>query len=165
VKSDDDGTLRGLKIRGYRRRDRAEVLQIAAASFDGVSLDENIQQHFGRIGHEWRQLKQQAVDYDLGGNPTSVLVAELDGRIVAFACNRLYRQRRIGHVANLAVAPPLQGKGIGKLLLEASMQHFRDTGMRYVRIETLAQNEKADRFYRSIGFQEVGRQVYFFKEL
>ena len=46
-----------------------------------------------------------------------------------------------------------------------TMQHFRDEGMEYARIETLQQNERGRRFYPKLGFEEVGRQVFYVKEL
>jgi len=155
----------GLRVRPYRPSDRRAVLRIAAESFEGVCLDENIERRFGRVGESWRQLKKDAVDYDLMQNPGSAFVAELDGRVVGFVCNRLYYSRSIGHVANLAVAPEFQGRGIGKALMQASLEHFRRRGMRFARIETLEQNEKGRRFYPSLGFQEVGRQVFYFMKL
>ena len=163
--SEEAGKLRAIKVRGYRRRDRADVLEIAVRSFGGVSLDENIEKQFGKISDSWQQLKRDAVDYDLAGNPEFALVAEVGGRVVGFACNRLYRHRSVGHVTNVAVAPEFQGKGVGKALIEASLVRLREKGARYVRIETLEQNVKGLNFYPSLGFKEVGRQVYFFKEL
>ena len=85
--------------------------------------------------------------------------------MVGFACNRLYRHRSVGHVTNVAVTPEFQGKGVGKALIDASLERFREKGARYVRIETLQQNAKGLNCYPSLGFKEVGRQVYFFKEL
>jgi ribosomal protein S18 acetylase RimI-like enzyme len=68
-------------------------------------------------------------------------------------------------VTNVAVTPEFQGKGVGKALIDASLERFREKGARYVRIETLQQNAKGLNCYPSLGFKEVGRQVYFFKEL
>ena len=157
--------LGNVKIRPYRRADRAAILQIAATDFEGVSLDENVERAFGPMGERWQELKRRAVDSDLNHNPQSALVAELRGTIIGFVCNRLYRMRSIGHVANLAVARKYQGRGVGKALMAASLAHFRRRGMRYVRIETLEQNTRASAFYPALGFKEVGRQIYYFREL
>ena len=92
-------------------------------------------------------------------------MGELDGRVVGFVCCRLYSHRSTGHVANLAVVPEFQGKGVGKALMHAALEHFRDRGMRYARIETLEQNARAQNFYPALGFKEVGRQVYYLLKL
>jgi len=165
VSTTDGGRLKRVAIRGYRRRDRAEVMAIAMRSFVGLCLDENIEKLFGPLDEGWEQQKRDHVDYDLSGSPHSAFVAIVDDEVVGFVCNRLYRHKLTGHVTNLAVAPEWQGQGVGKALLEASLAHFRDHGMRYARIETLEQNEKACKFYPSAGFQEVGRQIFYVKEL
>jgi len=152
-------------LRRYQRRDRRAVLRISAETFHGVCMDENIERDFGKTGGTWQQHKMDSIDYDLTGNPASCFVAEADGKIVGFICNRLYHNRSIGHVANLAVREDYQGRGIGKALLQASLDHFREMGMRFARIETLAQNEKGQKFYPAAGFKEIGRQIFYFTKL
>jgi len=155
-----------LRIRTYRRGDRAAILEMTPRCFDGFCLDQNIEQQFGRIGGvSWQERKKSGIEYDLDSHPSDTLVAEVDGKVVGYACTRLYRLPSIGHVANLAVSPEFQGKGIGKALLHAALEHFKRHGMRHARIETLEQNYKGKRFYPSFGFKEVGRQIFYFKEL
>lgn len=154
-----------VQIRKYRTNDRKAVLAIASESFEGVCLDENIEEKFGKVGSPWREHKRDAVDYDLSNHPSSAFVALIDGEVVGFACNRLYNSRSLGHVANLAVTEQYQGEGIGKALMKASLDYFRQMGLKYARIETLEQNDKGVKFYPGLGFEEVGRQVFYFKEL
>jgi len=154
-----------ISVRNYHRRDRADVLRIAVESFGGVCLDENVEKQFGKIGRRWQDHKEDTIDYDLGANSASAFVAEVNGKVVGFLCARLYYQRSTGHVANLAVAPDCQGMGVGKALIQAALDHFRDRGMQYARIETLEQNIKAKEFYPAVGFKEVGRQIFYFMKL
>ena len=154
-----------IEVRKYRSGDRRAVLQIAVQSFAGVCLDENIEKQFGVVGERWQDYKREAIDYDLINNPDSAFVAVVDGKVAGFVCNRLYASRSVGHVANLAVAPEFQGRGVGKALMRASLEHFRQQGMRFARIETLQQNLKAQKFYPSLGFKEVGRQFFYFMKL
>ncbi len=152
-------------IRTYSRPDRREILEIARRAFAGVSLDENIEQAFGEIGGHWTEHKKDAVDYDLQNNPSLVLVAELGDEIAGFACNRIYPARSTGHIANLAVEERFRGRKIGRSLVEGSMELLRQKGVKYVRIETLEQNERGKHFYPALGFKEVGRQRFYFKRL
>jgi ribosomal protein S18 acetylase RimI-like enzyme len=154
-----------IKVRRYKKRDRRAVLRIAERSFEGVCLDENIEQQFGEVGDNWRVHKKSAVDYDLQNHPRSVFVAVVDGHVVGFVCNRLYRSRRLGHVANLAVSKQHQSRGIGRALMHTTMEYFRREGMDFARIETLEQNERGRQFYPILGFKEVARQVFYVKEL
>ena len=153
-------------IRRYRRRDRDAVLRITETSFGGFCLDTNMDDHFGHVANTTGQeRKRDAVDYDLHRNSEDAIVAELDGEVAGFVCTRIYRDLSIGHVANLAVAEDFQGRGIGKMLIRAALDHFRDRSMRYARIETLEQNERARKLYPQFGLREVGRQVYYMQEL
>lgn len=154
-----------ITVRHYRARDRRAVLRIAERSFEDVCLDQNIEKQFGQMGDSWRVHKKSAVDYDLQNNPSSAFVAVVEGKIVGFVCNRLYRSRRLGHVANLAVTEGYQSRGVGRALMQVTMHHFEQEGMRFARIETLEQNERGRNFYPRIGFKEVGRQVFYIKEL
>ena len=155
-----------IKIRRYRRRDRAAVLRITRESFGGYCLDENIEAAFGRLADtSWQDRKAAGVDSDLTRNPEHCLVAVHDADVVGYVCTRLYRYTATGHIANLAVSPEHQGRGIGRALLEASLRHFRKCGMRHARIETLEQNERGLHLYPVLGFREVGRQVFYFREL
>lgn len=155
------------KVRPYRRGDRRRVLAITEKSFEGVCLDQNVEEHFGEVAGPWQGHKRDAVDYDLRNNPGSAFVA-LDREqeeVIGFVCNRLYAHRDVGHVTNLAVAPEWRRRGVAKALLRRSMDHFRAEGLRFARLETLLQNEKAQRLYDSLGFREIGRQIFYYKEL
>lgn len=153
-------------IRKYSRQDRDAVLSIAGASFEGVCLEHRMEQDFGRVGGaSWQDRKKKGIDYDLQRRSRDVLVAEADGEVIGFVCTRLYRKRSIGHVANLAVAPPYQGQGVGRRLMGAAVRHLRERGMDYARVETLEDNERARNLYPSAGFKEIARRVYYFREL
>jgi len=153
-------------VRKYSKRDREKILRITEESFRDTCLDSNMEKHFGRIADTtWQERKREGIDYDLRRNPDHVFVAEADGEVVGYACTRVYQDHLTGHVANMAVANDFQGRGAGKLLLHAALEHFRAEGMRYARIETLADNVKGQRLYPAFGFKEVGRQIYYLREL
>ena len=155
-----------VSIRNYRRSDRQTVLQITEESFGGFCLEAEMEEHFGLIAETtWQERKRGGIDYDLRCNPEHTLVAEQGGEVVGYLCSRVYRDQKMGHIANLAVAREQQGQGIGKMLLAAALEHLRDCGMRYARIETLAGNYKGRKLYPAFGFKEVGRQVFFMREL
>jgi len=154
-----------LVIRKYRSSDKKKILRITESSFEGVSLDQNIQEKYGIIGKAWREHKKDAVLYDLRKNPHLTVVATCNGAVVGFICCRYYPTRSIGHIANLAVKREFQGQKIGKKLLDLSLKLLKDQGAKHVKIETLEQNDRAVNFYSNDGFQEVGRQIFYFKEI
>ena len=155
-----------VSIRKYRRRDRSAVLRITDQSFGGFCVDSNMEDHFGRIaGSNWQQRKRAAILYDLKRNPRHCLIAEEDDEVVGYCCTRIYKDLSTGHIANMAVDRLYQGRGIGKKLMRAALEHFRDQGMDYARIETMEQNETGKHLYPAFGFKEIGRQIFFFREL
>ena len=125
-----------------------------------------MEEHFGLIAETtWQERKRKGIDYYLRCNSQHAFVAEKDGKVVGYLCSRVYRDQKMGHIANLAVAREQQRQGIGKMLLSAALDHLRDCGMRYARIETLERNYKGLKLYPAFGFKEVGRQVFFLREL
>ncbi len=153
-------------VRKYRRRDRAAIMRITEESFEGFCLDSHMEEKFGLIASTtWQERKRDGIDYDLRRHPEHAFVAELDDRAVGYVCTRIYREHSMGHVANMAVARDYQGRGVGKALMRRALEHFRECGMHYARVETLEQNYKGRKLYPAFGFKEVGRQVYFLREL
>ncbi len=62
--------------------------------------------------------------------------------------------KKIREVMTLAVHPDHFGEGIGKELMEHEKEHAKSSGVDILRLETLADNERALNFYRSQGFSE-----------
>jgi ribosomal protein S18 acetylase RimI-like enzyme len=55
----------------------------------------------------------------------------------------------------LFVRPSCRGKGIGRKLVEASLNEARKLGYAYVRLDTLSFMHGALGLYRSLGFYDV----------
>jgi hypothetical protein len=64
-----------------------------------------------------------------------------------------------GSVQNVGTTPEHRGRGIGTCLVLQSLQGFRDAGLRRVCLEVTAQNTRAIRLYRRLGFRKV-RTLY-----
>jgi len=67
--------------------------------------------------------------------------------------------RRVGMIQNLGVVPDCQGHGIGKALLAAALQGFRDAGLTTAQLEVSARNANALRLYKAAGF--VARKSFY----
>jgi ribosomal protein S18 acetylase RimI-like enzyme len=59
-----------------------------------------------------------------------------------------------GFVQRLAVAPPAQGRGIGKALLLDGLHWLRAAGAQEVAVNTQVGNERALALYRGVGFRD-----------
>jgi len=92
--------------------------------------------------------------------PVDVLVAELGGAVAGYVAIRppteLEASRHVQHVNGLAVDPALQGRGVGRALLEAAAAEAGRRGARRLTLRVLAPNVAARRLYESCGFVVEG---------
>lgn len=151
-----------MKIRPYRPSDLETLKTITAICFDGVCIDQNIEQVYGLIhDHDWRWRKKRHIDDDAAVNAAGIFVAEEDGQIVGYVTTRVDPGAKVGGIPNFAVLPAFQQRGIGRKLLEKAVAYLAAEGMQFARIETLDQNEVGAHFYPKFGFEEVARQVHY----
>ncbi len=100
--------------------------------------------------------KQLAWDSDL------VMVAENDGEVVGVVVGTIDGTR--AYFYRLAVLPHLQGSGIGRMLVEAIENRFRQRGVNRVLIMVNQENPEVLPFYHSLGY-EVQKYVTLSKKL
>lgn len=62
------------------------------------------------------------------------------------------------HLLNLTVAPAWQGRGHGRMMLDALVRHGRLRNARSLWLEVRESNERARAIYERYGFVEVGRR-------
>ena len=100
-------------------------------------------------------------EHEMTKNPCArYLVAETEGRIVAFAGAHIILDE--GHITNIAVSAPERGLGIGRKITQALLQYASNLGASYLTLEVREHNEKAQALYRSLGFIKVGvRKKYY----
>jgi len=155
-----------MHIRTYKPDDLPRLQEITLAAFEGVSIDENIEKRFGKLGQStWRQRKAEHISDDVKANPKGVFVAEEAAQIVGYLTTRINTQTRVGWIPNLAVDKPHRRKGVARALFHKAFEYFKQNGMLYSRIETLEQNAVGLTFYPSLGYEEVARQVHYFMRL
>jgi ribosomal protein S18 acetylase RimI-like enzyme len=149
-------------IRPFQPDDLPHIRRITVESFEGVSIDRNIEAAFGPVaGKDWRERKARDVTVDCEVQPDGVFVAEEDGRVVGYVTTRLDRFTGIGRIPNLAVDPAARGRGTGSALIRHAVEWMRAQGMALAKIETLVQNERGQALYPRFGFREVARQIHY----
>ena len=88
------------------------------------------------------------------------LVAIVDGRIVGSAgIAAVGGRRKVVHRARFGISVLTEhwGMGIGRVLMEASIDCARRAGYTQLELEVVADNERALSLYRRAGFEEYGR--------
>jgi ribosomal protein S18 acetylase RimI-like enzyme len=92
--------------------------------------------------------------------PADVLVAEVDGKVAGYIAIRppteLEASSHVQHVNGLAVDPALQGRGVGRTLLEAAATEAGRRGARRLTLRVLEPNVAARHLYESCGFLVEG---------
>ena len=88
------------------------------------------------------------------------LLAELDGKVVGSAgISCVGRKEKIRHRAEFGISVDKAhwGLGIGRALTEGCIECARTAGYVQLELEAGAENKSALALYRSVGFQEYGR--------
>ncbi len=73
-----------------------------------------------------------------------------DGVLVAATSVDVHEDR--GHFAMLSVDPAVQGKGYGRMLIDAVEDHCRKSGCAHLDIEVVNLREELPPFYKRLGF-------------
>lgn len=151
-----------LHFRRFQLADIETIKRLTVDAFDGVSIDRNIEDHFGPINdRDWKWRKARHIDFDVERDADGVFVAVIDEQVVGYITTFRDRDAGMGLIPNLAVDAKQRGKGIGRKLIEHALQHFREEGLTHAKIETLAQNDIGQGLYPSLGFREVARQIHY----
>jgi mycothiol synthase len=90
-------------------------------------------------------------------DPGLSLVAERDGQIVGFLLARRREPEQFGHIDLLAVAPGVQGHGIGSALLAAAFTGFAEAGLTTAELMVSSENPRALRLYARHSLLELHR--------
>lgn len=111
-----------------------------------------IEEHFTLEDEDRRQLADPVATYvDPGG---AILIAEVDGEAVG--CVALERADATRYeLSKMAVAPALRGRGLGRRLLTAAIDHARGLGARTLFLGSNAVLADAVHLYESVGFVHV----------
>ena len=68
------------------------------------------------------------------------------------------------HLLNVAVSAAMQGRGLGRLLLDQVLACARGLGMESVLLEVRPSNTRALEIYRRYGFVQVGRRNAYYPD-
>ena len=89
---------------------------------------------------------------------TQVFVAEEDGRIVGYVLGvivdlvpEMFEQEAGGFLADIFVEEAYRGRGIGRALVEAMRNWFRDNGLNHYEWHVSAMNADALAFWEALG--------------
>lgn len=109
---------------------------------------------------------ERSYRYELTENPASnLLVAESNPpvqRVVGFIGCWLIADEV--HISTLAVHPSFRGLGIGRILLEETLDQSARRGAEIATLEVRVSNAVAVNLYRKLGFEIVGRRPGYYRD-
>jgi len=98
--------------------------------------------------------------FDDRTDPADVLVAVVEGEVAGYVrLNRSSRFPSSDHVLTvngIGVDPALQGRGVGRTLIDGAIAEARRRGARRLTLRVFSPNDRARRLYASAGFVVEG---------
>ncbi len=134
--------MESLQIRKCQPRlDFRRILEIESVSFASDSYSE----------HTFWYFHQRC--------PDLFIVAEYEKTILGYLICCIYlqgrKQQRRGHIVSIAIDPLYRRRGIGKALVQFTLDCLEELSVSYVEIEVRIDNEGGLSFWRSFGFQKT----------
>ena len=140
------------------------VQSVIGDKIEIVPFRDEFARAFAKLNYEWieKYFRVEAHDRELLDSPVEQIIRK--GGEIFFAVSG---NKQIGTVAlvvhtpsdfeltKMAVASEFQGRGIGKLLMMACVEHARSAGKTHIFLESNTGLEPAIALYRSCGFEEV----------
>lgn len=108
---------------------------------------------------EPKTTEEQRVWFDTHGPRSPLLVAERDGLVLGWASLSEWSDRCAYSDAaevSLYVRSEHQGKGVGRLLLEAILKEGQKAGLHTVIARVAEGNQVSVRLHESVGFEHIG---------
>ncbi len=146
----------------------ADAKAAANQNFAGGTLRAWTEGDFDEVENLERQLIDcpwnRAMLASAYSNPNyTCLVYEHDGRLLAYG--GYYKTGDAAEISNIAVSPENQGKGLGRLILNALCDSAKAQKLTSIFLEVGEQNTKAVCLYTSAGLKRVGqRKDYYGKD-
>jgi putative acetyltransferase len=126
-----------------------------AAAFRSLN-EEWIARYFAIEAQDRRQLDDPVAAYiDTGGE---ILIVELDDQAVG--CVALMPDGNGAYeLSKMAIAPALRGRGAGRMLLSAAIDHARELGARSLFLGSSRKLANAVHLYEALGFEHVAPET------
>ncbi|HUZ01261.1 MAG TPA: GNAT family N-acetyltransferase [Thermomicrobiaceae bacterium] len=116
----------------------------------------------------WDEAQIIAEYHDDAYEPSSVLIADVDGRVVGkleLFIGAKAVHGRFGLIRRFVVHRDVRGQGIGRALLDAATESAREQGCSFIELSVDVMNPSAHAFYQRDGFHEDRIEVMMRKSL
>ena len=147
-----------MNFRLARPEDYPTIEPLIIDSFEPISAYVDVEAKMGPFnGHGWRSRWQNRIRKAF--DTQIVLVGEERGEVVAYASGVIDEAEKLALLDILAVDRRHHGKGYGRSMLRAYLDHVKQLGAQAVNLECLSDNNAGNSLYESEGFKDVFRTV------
>jgi L-amino acid N-acyltransferase YncA len=143
------------------RADMVLIRLAVPADLDGITgiYNQAIEKTVATFDTEPKTIEEQRLWFEQHDSQYPIIVAELEGRVVGWASLSRWSDRcaysRTAEIS-LYVSEELQGKGIGRRLMEAVMKEGEEAGLRTVIARIAEGNPVSISLHESAGFEHIG---------
>jgi len=144
--------------------EQQKIEDMVIDSFEPITWYKKLDDRIGPLnGRSWRSRWQARMRHAF--ETQIVLVGKTGGEIAAMASGTFDPDDALGFVDLLAVDRRFHRRGYGREMLRGMMQHMKSLGAQYISLDCLTTNDPANALYRAEGFEEVARQIRWFRRL
>jgi len=155
-----------LEIRKMSLEDIDRIVEITRIAWGEVTMHKLVEDRHGVVGNKrWDERKMEEVESGCRNNPSNVIVAVEENKVVGYATFGIDYNDKIGNIGNNAVDPAYRGRGIGTAMNKWIVDLFRKEGLKIAKVSTLVNDISAQKVYEKNGFKEISRSVHYTLDL
>jgi ribosomal protein S18 acetylase RimI-like enzyme len=147
-----------MKIRDYQPEDKERLIELTLRAwkpvFEGLekSMSPDIYEVFVP---DWEAQQIQSVNLVCDSEDIDVIVAEKENTVLGFSCTKYHPRDFLGEIYMIGVDPKFQKAGVGKTLIENSINIIKSKGFSLVMVETGGDpgHAPARQAYEAMGFE------------
>jgi RimJ/RimL family protein N-acetyltransferase len=157
-------SLMPLEFRVPAAAEYPRIEEMVIESFEPITWFKKLDAQIGPLnGRDWRTRWQARMRHIF--ETQIMVIGESGGELTAMSSGTLGREDALAYIDLLAVGRRFQGHGYGREMLRGMTRHMQRLGAQYVYLDCLVDNDAGNSLYRAEGFQEVARQVRWFRKI
>ena len=144
--------------------DHQKIEDMVIESFEPITWFKKLDDRIGPLnGRDWRMRWKDRLRHVF--ETEIVLVGETSGELAAMSSGTLDQDAALAYIDLLAVDRRFRRCGYGREMLREMMQYMKTLGGQYVYLDCLTDNDTGNTLYRAEGFEDVARQVRWFRRI